>query len=280
MAPVAADGPGATLATGDGATPWWIAEFRPFTWQHGVVVGLLAALVAVWVRSGRRRRGTPAEREIAAFSAGACLAVQCLLTVYWLEPSRRSPAESWPLHLCDMAAFLAPAMLARVGGPRLRELVRALVVFWGFGLCTQAFISPTVVAGPESGVFWFYWLQHTAAVGAAVYAVAAMGYRPGLRDAARVVGVSLPVALLMAGLDAAFGLNYWYVGPSKPGAPTVLDALGAWPLRIVWVVLIASGVILLIGGGFEAWNAWRARRAGRGGRGGPGAVDEGVRGLS
>ena len=36
------------------------------------------------------------------------------------------------------------------------------------------------------------------------------------------------------------GLNFGFMGNSLPGHPSVLDFLGVWPLRLMWVVLIVG----------------------------------------
>jgi lipopolysaccharide transport system permease protein len=37
-------------------------------------------------------------------------------------------------------------------------------------------------------------------------------------------------------INVTFGLNYGYLGRSDPGQPTILDLLGPWPLRVVYLL--------------------------------------------
>ena len=46
-------------------------------------------------------------------------------------------------------------------------------------------------------------------------------------------------------LNHEAGTNYMYLGDSLPEKPTILDALGDYPARIGWIVLLgALGIVL------------------------------------
>jgi uncharacterized membrane protein YwaF len=55
-------------------------------------------------------------------------------------------------------------------------------------------------------------------------------------------------------IDLVFDLNYGYLGRFTPSRPTMLDVLGPWPLRVVFMILLgAAGMTLL-------WLPWLAVR--------------------
>jgi len=231
-------------------------------WHGGSAGNLLA--IGVWVlltgtavALGRRRRGTERGERLRVLLGAVGIGV-CTLSVGWyLMPERFSWDVSLPVQLCDLAGFVAPlALLWR------KRPARTLLHFWGFALCTQAFVTP--VHAPGTPGFVVSWLLHGVIVGSAVYDGAALGYRPGLRDLWIGIGASTAYAGASFLLNLATGFNYGYTGATAPGTTTIVDALGAWPLRVVWIGLISAAamvLVLVVGGA-----AHRAARAVRGRR--------------
>lgn len=221
--------------------PAWHAEFSPLSVQHLGAVFIGLAVVGIWIVLARRWRETPREPLLRGFGAGLMMMSQILMQIYWFVPRHFEPSISLPLHVCDAAAFLAP--LALLGGWRW---MRVLVVFWGLGLSTQGFITPTLEDGIGHQVYWYYWFNHLIPPAAALYEIAVRGLRPSYRDAWFAVGVSLLYVGVILVLNLATGWNYMFVGPGKPGQPTALDVLGPWPWRLLPMVLIGSGLFLAI----------------------------------
>jgi hypothetical integral membrane protein (TIGR02206 family) len=164
-----------------------------------------------------------------------------LMNIWWLLPRNFNPQESWPLHLCDISAIIAPVALLSN-----RRWPRALLYFWGIGLNTQGFITPLLKEGPAHLEFWLFWLNHWIVVGTAIYDVAARGFRPTWRDyAIAVFGSGIYLAVVLP-IDIAFGWNYGYLGKSKPNRSTVIDVLGPWPWRVVIIAVLACAVMALL----------------------------------
>lgn len=160
--------------------------------------------------------------------------------------------HSLPLQLCDLAAIVAALEFAR---PSRR--VHALAWFWGVALSSQALITPDLAGGPATISFWAFWLYHFFIVGAGVYAVAARGFRPQLPDLRFAIALGVAYAAVVFTIDLAFGLNYGYFGRSDPGQPTLIDVLGPWPVRVLWMVVLAIIAMTIFWLPFEL----RARRA-------------------
>lgn len=188
--------------------------------------------VVIWV--GLRTRGTG---RAWAFDRGVgvlTLLAYLTVNVWWLWPTHLEPDQSLPIQLCDLAALCAPlAILARW------RVARALLYFWGLGLSTQGFITPVTRVGPEHGEFWMHWLNHGAIVGAALYDLAVLRFRPTWRDWRLAVGLGLVYLAGVFALNVVTGWNYGYVGSSRPEARTIVDFLGPWPWRVVWIAAIA-----------------------------------------
>ncbi|QKK09039.1 MAG: TIGR02206 family membrane protein [Planctomycetota bacterium] len=187
-----------------------------------------------WCGSGRRSRG------------------RRWRLVWYLLPRNFDWYESLPLHLCDLAAWVAPLALLT----QLRWL-RSLLYFWGIGLSTQAFFTPVVEGGYGHFSYWLFFVGHLHIVGSAVYDVVVLGYRPRLRDWGVVTLLSLAWIVPVTVFNVLMDVNYGYTGNTAPGGTTLIDYLGPWPWRIGTIVL---GSQVLFAAVFVPWVVVGRRR--------------------
>ncbi|MDX1376684.1 MAG: TIGR02206 family membrane protein [Burkholderiales bacterium] len=217
-------------------------SFRAFSALHAIALCTIAALTLLAIALRRRRPPEPlapgpVERTLALAYLGAWI-----VTYLWLlAPGLREPASTLPLHLCHLAAANAALVLLTGWRP-----LRALQYFWGLALCTQALITPSLLEGPALYPFWFFWTSHGMIVGVALYDVFARGYRPSWRDWRFACAAAAVYVLAVLPINLAFGWNYGFVGPSRPGVPSIVDFLGPWPFRLVPVVAIAAAAMALL----------------------------------
>jgi hypothetical integral membrane protein (TIGR02206 family) len=221
--------------------------FSAFSPTHAAVVACFFALTAILVALRRRRSGTARRFDLAL--AWVALAVYVFTNGRPLMPGSFRLDWSLPLHVCDLATLFVPVTLFSNWRP-----VRALLYFWGVGLCTQGFFTPDLQDGPAKLGFWSFWLAHFSVVGGALYDVAARGYRPTWRDYATALGAGLLYVAVILPLDVLLHVNYGYVGPSTPGQPSLVDVLGPWPGRVPVIVALAAAVMALL------MLPWRFRR--------------------
>ena len=209
--------------------------FEQFSTTHAVVIVAFFGAVSLAIALGRRHRGTPTlaawERRVGV----AFLALWCVSTVYWLLPRNYNVHKSWPLHMCDLVSLVAPFVLLTS-----RRWLRALLYYWGLGLSSQGFVTPTLNHGPGTLVFWLFWMIHAAIVGTAIYDLVVRRYRPGWRDFAVGASAAAAYAVAMLAIDIPLHLNYGFVGNLPAEQPTIVDRLGPWPGRVV----ILSGIVL------------------------------------
>jgi len=243
-----------TLATV--AHAGWVETFDNYGLVHLITATSLIGSMITAVVLGRLWRDTRRERVLRYGWAGFTLVWQVAATVWWLLPANFDLYESLPLHLCDMAAWLAPFALVFQN-----RTLRALLFFWGLGLSTQAFVSPVVSEGVGTIQFWLFWVGHTQIVGSALYDTAVLGFRPRRNDFLAAAAISIAIAGFMMVFNIIFEVNYWFVGDTLPSAPTVVDFLGPWPLRVVWMALLGNAVMAFLWGLF-AGAAWVGSRNG------------------
>lgn len=226
--------------------------FQPFTLTHGLMLAATAAAAAFLSLVGLRQRAnspTRLERALALTN----LAIGLLAHGWWILPPQLDPATTLPLQLCHLAAVVASlALLTR------RRIFCLLLYFWGFGLSTQALLTPMLTEPPSSPWFWAFWAQHGFVLAAAVYIVAVLKFRPAWRDYWLACRITFLYGLMMLPLNLAIGANYGFVGNSRPETPSIIDFLGPWPERLAAIVLLVAGVMALL---MLPWEFGKRRRA-------------------
>lgn len=224
-----------------GATDDWFESFSPFGLFHLAVLAVGAICIGTPVSLGRRWRDDR-ERVLRAWVGWSTLIAQALMLIYYIRPSRFVLTESLPLHICDLAGWIGGAALVTQ-----RRWLRTLTYYWAFGLCTQAFFTPIITQGLAHTKFWLYWLNHMQIVGCATYDLLVLRYRPAWSDFFVAIRSTFFYAiLLMVPFNWIMRTNYAYTGPSQPSTPTLIDQLGAWPLRLFWIMLLAIAVFTII----------------------------------
>lgn len=175
--------------------------------------------------------------------AGILYGISAAVFLRDLRPDRLSWANSLPLHVCDIAGLMA-AIAIHTGN----RFARCILHYWGLALSSQAFFFPVLNAGPVHTDFWLYWIEHGAIVVAAIYDVAVIGYRPRWSDWRAATLLLACYAMVIAPLDAAFHLNYGYLGQTAEAQRSMIAIFGRWPGRIpaLWLTGIALMALLRI----------------------------------
>ncbi|MFG0283946.1 MAG: TIGR02206 family membrane protein [Phycisphaerales bacterium JB039] len=223
----------------------WLEEFQPFSIQHALVLAVTTAAMVAFIAIGRRWRSTPKEIAWRRMWGVSVIIAQIVTVAWWAMPANFDPAVSLPLHLCDLTVWIGAVALLSPS-----RLARNLAYFWGLGLSSQAFITPTLQQGAGQMEYWLFWIQHTQIVGIGFYVVLVDRFRPTLRDLGLVNIITIAYLGLMLAVNVPFGLNYGYVGNADPEHDTIIQRLGPWPLRIVWLSLIVEAVFVTL------WVIW------------------------
>jgi hypothetical integral membrane protein (TIGR02206 family) len=208
-----------------------------------LVTGLTAFTLALLVR--RNPRGA-AGLSVRLGLALALFAAMAATLVRW---SRDVPLTVWdvlPLHLCDLLLLVAIAALLT-----LHPVVCELLYFWGCAGTLLGILTPDVRVGFPDWRFLSFFGLHGLVVVAAVTVVAGFGRKPRPGAALRVFLLTNVYAAFVAAVNAAFDQNYLYLC-RKPGASTLLDAMGPWPVYILVADLLALALFWLLGLPFRA----------------------------
>lgn len=209
---------------------------------HYLSLGVCAIAVVITILVARRVR----DREATARPLRIAIALGCLISWifsngYGLFPERFSWSESLPLHFCNLANLLgAHAVATR------HRTSQALIYFWSIALCSCAFLTPSLYVGPAHLWFWLFWIYHAFIPVSVAWILVADRFRPTWSDWKRSVLLTLAFMAALAVLDAITGWNYGFVGPSVPTQKNILDFLGPYPLRLLWMILVGTFLFTLL----------------------------------
>lgn len=215
--------------------------FRPGSVLHLVCLLIVLLAVGIYWLFARRWRDQAHLEHLRRATGLGCVAVWLINTLFWATRQPMSWEQAIPLHYCNMANLIAA--IAILGH---RRVFQGLLYFWAFGLCIWAFLTPTVQMGYLYVEFWIFWLYHLFIGLGVVFILVADRFRPNCRDLGLAMLITAAYTFTLAVIDYITGWNYGFVGPSKPDSPTIIDGLGPYPLRLLWMALLAAGVFILL----------------------------------
>ncbi|MEO7761650.1 MAG: TIGR02206 family membrane protein [Casimicrobiaceae bacterium] len=195
-----------------------------------------------WIAWARNHPSAERRRHAEEMVAYANLMLWIVIRMYLITPDQFRWSIWVPLGMCDIVTLLVSIKLLR---PDNRWLSIALY-FGGIGLCSNALLTPDLTEGPREFEFWAFWLRHAAIIIVAIYDLAILGFRPDWDDWRRACVAGLGYIALVTAINVPFKVNFGFLGDSLPGSASVLDFLGSWPLRLVWVVLIVAALWALM----------------------------------
>jgi len=180
-----------------------VGEFQAFSPTHAITLLVCIVITTTCLLLGRRAINAGDDRTVARTLGVFGIFVNAWSLIFWLSPDRLDISKSIPMELCDMACIVAAiSMLSH------QRIFATLTVFWGFGLTTQAFITP-IVTEPFA-------------------------------DLKRTIGLTVIWVACMFVFNIIFNANYGFVGNTETARPTIVSLLGPWPLRAFLLCTIVT----------------------------------------
>jgi hypothetical integral membrane protein (TIGR02206 family) len=200
-------------------------RFVLFGTAHLVVLALvlIAAVAGVWLVRRRPAIGV-------VFGRAVAVALLLVTVAYLAVEFARQRLTVWdiaPLHLCDVAIFVAAyALWTR------RRSVAEVAYFWGLAGSALATVTPDLRAAfPDSG-FIFYFLSHGLVIVAASLLAWGYGLAPRRGAVWRIFLITNAYAAFVGLVNVLAGTNYMYLR-AKPTGASPLDWFGPWPVYIL-----------------------------------------------
>lgn len=204
-------------------------RFTPFGADHlaAIATTALTAITLSWLA---RTHPKATRITLAAMLLG-------LTATYVIVESQDPRTSLWsflPLHLCDMAIFIAAyALLTQ------RQAAYEVLYLWALTGTALAMIFPEVWRAFPDWYFITYFALHGGVVTAAITLTIGHGKRPRPSAPLRVLGWTALYATAVGAINLTFDTNYLYLC-HKPSTPSPLDWFGPWP----WYILTAAAFAL------------------------------------
>jgi hypothetical integral membrane protein (TIGR02206 family) len=218
--------------------------------EHAVTLAVITVLIATLVVAARYRPGGW------TVATGRLLAILIIAneTSWWVWLGFQhtwSLSYALPLHLCDVAAFVAAAALWT-----RRPLLVELTYFWGLAGTSNSLITPDISDHFPGYLFFQFYIDHGAIVAAALLLVIGLQITPRSGAVARVALLTLVLAAFDSVVNLLTGGNYMFLRHA-PGVHSLLDLMGPWP----WYVLGAAVIALALFAALDLPFAIARRRA-------------------
>ncbi len=226
----------------------WMVDFEPYSLQHVATALLFGAAMFIGMLVGRKWRGTPSERQWRLAWGWTALVTQSIELTWWCWPGRFNIEVSLPLAMCDLMAWLASIWLLSRDGSRAQYLLGVMLYYGGLCLSSQAFLTPILREGEGMGTlrYWFFFIGHTHIVGAALYALIVLGWRPDWRSWRTAVfcGIVYVIMAVAANMIIGGNANYGFLG-KKETQPAVVKLAGPYPWKILWMGMVVTSLFAL-----------------------------------
>lgn len=181
------------------------------------------------------------------FARAVCVAFAVGLITIWLVWYELIAARGWisaetilPMNLCDWATLATLATLLR---PNQRSY--ELAYFWALSGTLQALVTPELYYDFPDLRFIVFFALHGGTIAAVLFLTFARSMRPLLASLPRVIAWSLFYLAAALAVNRLFGTNFGYLS-TKPTTPSLLDAMGPWPVYIVELAGVGILYVLVL----------------------------------
>jgi hypothetical integral membrane protein (TIGR02206 family) len=147
-----------------------------------------------------------------------------------------------PLHLCDVAAFLAAAALFTK-----RQSLIDLTFFWGMAGTLQGLLTPNLIFDFPHPEYFGFFLLHSGVVVAALHMTLAWRRFPSQRGLWMAFGWIQLYAIVAAVVNHFSGSNYAFLG-ARPTQASLMDFLPEPPMHLPALEIIGLGLFWLFYG--------------------------------
>jgi len=200
--------------------------------EHAISLVLITVLITALVVAARSRPG----RWTVAAARALAIVIVANETSWWVWLAFQhtwSLSYALPLHLCDVAAFVAAAALWT-----RRPLLVELTYFWGLAGTSNSLITPDISDHFPGYLFFQFYIDHGAIVAAALFLVLGLQITPRHGAVARVIVLTLGLAAFDSVVNLLTGGNYMFLRHA-PGVHSLLDLMGPWPWYVVGAAVLA-----------------------------------------
>jgi hypothetical integral membrane protein (TIGR02206 family) len=213
--------------------------YQNYTLEHWMAL-LLFFLITYWIIRSGKSYAEDKKRRVIVFLSFIPLIMLALRTLLDWQTKGVTLQDDLPLHLCRILAFIAPLVIL-YANKRVKSILYYLVLA---GVSNAMVTADITYSFPHYGYF-IYWIYHGALLLLALFGILVMKSHMTFRaGVAAFISINVYFVVLHF-INIALDSNYMY-SRAKPGTASLMDYLGPWPLYILWLEVIAFGLIIVI----------------------------------
>lgn len=227
-----------------------IHEITPIL--HLAMIILVTAIVTSISFLGIRAKRAGYLKQFSTWFGITLFCLWIIYNIYYFLPNNFRIDVSLPFHVCDILSVIAAVAMIKSS-----RRASALLYFCALALAGQAIITPIGNQNPMIFRFWLFWLLHAGIISASIYDLVVRKYRPIFNDFLFVIVCAFIYVIIILPINIIFGWNYGYIGNQTPDTTTIIDALGTWPLRLIWLFAIVFFVQFIM---YLPWKLFREKK--------------------
>lgn len=227
-------------------------EFRPFTWEHLIVLLLGIVVFTLLIRFARR---SSSEKRVFIGATIAYTILATYLVVFISIDAMKfgfDPKKHLPFAMCNVCGVTVWLALHKKN-----YLAYEILFFWIMTGTLAACLMPEIKQAFPHYTFFAFWTIHIGLVGGAIYATMVYGMRPGFWSVVKSF-IALNIYTLVVGglnwLMSAYDANYFYTC-HKPDVWTPLNWFGEWPWYLIWGQWFGAALFLIVYAPFGIYDA-------------------------
>jgi len=198
-------------------------RFQAFSIEHAAPVALFCAATIALTLPGLRK-AEPWRARSAKILAVVLVGYYAVETVLRMAVVGDGVMRTLPFEMCS-ALFFISAYGLWTGN----QVALDVMWFWTMSGPIHALITPTPRAGYPHLLYFLYFVSHGLLLSTSLYGAIALRRSPRPGGVRRAFAALIAFIAIVAVIDIVTGQNYVYLR-HKPPSPTLVDALGPWPL--------------------------------------------------
>jgi hypothetical integral membrane protein (TIGR02206 family) len=213
--------------------------YRNFTGEHWIALFVFVLCIYLIVKFGKSLSESKKTKVLKVLSLVPLFMLGTRMILDW-QLKGITLQDDLPLHLCRILAFIAPLVIL-YANKRVKSILYYLVLA---GVSNAMITADITYSFPHYGYF-MYWIYHGALLLLALFGILVMKSQMTFRaGVAAFISINVYFVVLHF-INIALDSNYMY-SRAKPGTASLMDYLGPWPLYILWLEVIAFGLIIVI----------------------------------
>ncbi len=230
-------------------------EFKPFSYQHGIPLLIIAVFGLISILFGRRLYSVDKKWRLLFYISFLPLLSYIMYVVFRIIEGEFSLQEDLPFHVCRTLAFFCPIVIYY-----RQRFFLGIFYFWIMVGTLNANLSPDIKYDFPHWNYFTYWMLHGLLVVIPLYYVIVLDIKIKWKDLFHAVWTANVFLLFSLCANMILGSNYMYT-MRKPDVGSLLDYMGEWPIYLLTTQLLAVVLFVIVFVPILLWRKYSRKSA-------------------